>query len=150
MILPVYIQIYYFLSTVIAGIAVGIMFDVYRIIVGFNNQSRILMAITDMLFWIFCSFAIFVFFLYTNNGDLRYYIFVGLLLGILLYFKLASKRFIIALRGIIYFISKIFRLIFIIIKYPIKRFTYLIKYILYKVGRFLRTKKDKTLKENTM
>lgn len=134
MILPVNIQIYYFLSTVIAGIAVGIMFDTYRIIVGINSPSRILTAIADILFWIFCAMVIFIFFLNTNNGDLRYYTFIGLILGIFFYFKLASKRFIISLRGIIHFILKLFRIMAILIIYPAKYIIYLLKYLLFKIN----------------
>jgi spore cortex biosynthesis protein YabQ len=149
MILPVNVQIYYFLSTVIAGITVGIMFDTYRIIIGFNNPGRILVAISDILFWVFCALIVFIFLFFTNNGDLRYYTFLGLLLGILLYFKLASKRFIIALRGVIYFIIKVIRITIILIIYPIKRVTYLVKYILYNIGKRASTKKGKTTKQNT-
>lgn len=145
MILPVNIQIYYFLSTVIAGIAVGIMFDMYRVIIGYNNSNKLIRAITDVLFWIFCALSVFVFFLYTNNGSLGYYTFFGLLIGILLYFKLASKRFIIALRGIIYIIYKLFRIIFILITYPIKYIILLLKYILYGIKKIVRTKENKTI-----
>lgn len=148
MIVPINVQIYYFLSTVIAGIAVGIMFDAYRIITGVNNINRIVLAISDLLFWVLCAMIIFVFFLYSNNGDLRLYTFIGLLLGILFYFKLASKRFIIALRGIIYFISKLFRIVFILIVYPLKRVVYLLRYLLYLIKRLVNKVKGKAAKEN--
>jgi spore cortex biosynthesis protein YabQ len=148
MILPVNVQIYYFLSTVIAGIAVGIMFDTYRIVTGINNINRIIMAISDLLFWVLCALIIFIFFLYSNNGELRLYTFIGLLGGILFYFKLASKRFIIALRGIIYFISKLFRIVFILIVYPLKRVVYLLRYLLYLIKRLVNKVKGKAAKEN--
>jgi spore cortex biosynthesis protein YabQ len=148
MIVPINVQIYYFLSTVIAGIAVGIMFDAYRIITGVSNINRIVLAISDLLFWVLCAMTIFVFFLYSNNGDLRLYTFIGLLLGILFYFKLASKRFIIALRGIIYFISKLFRIVFILIIYPLKRLVYLLRYLLYLLKRLVNKVKRKAAKEN--
>ena len=148
MILPVNVQIYYFLSTVIAGIAVGLMFDTYRIITGANNINRIVIAITDLLFWVLCALAVFVFFLYSNNGDLRLYTFIGLLTGILFYFKLASKRFIIALRGIIYFISKLFRIVFILIIYPLNRIFYLLRYLLYILKKLIHKVRGKITKEN--
>lgn len=147
MIINVHLQIYYFLSTVIAGIAVGIMFDIYRVIIGFNSPSRILTGISDVLFWLFCSCTVFVFFLYTNNGDLRYYTFVGLALGIIFYFKIISKRFIIILRSITYGTMKGFRLLGVFILYPIKYFLYLIKFILYKVRRIITRIKKRPKKK---
>lgn len=150
MIINVNLQIYYFLSTVIAGIAVGIMFDIYRVIIGFNNPSRILTAISDVLFWLLCSCTVFVFFLYTNNGDLRYYTFVGLALGIIFYFKIISKRFIIILRSITYGIMKCARILVILILYPIKYILYLIKFILYKVKSLIKGIAKKTQKESAI
>lgn len=147
MILPINVQIYFFLSTVVAGIAVGILFDTYRIITGSNTINQIIMAISDLLFWILCALIIFIFLLFTNNGELRIYTVIGLLAGILFYFKLASKRFIIGLREIIYFISKLFRIIFILIVYPLKKIIYFLRYLLYILKRFLKWITGKFTKE---
>jgi spore cortex biosynthesis protein YabQ len=133
MILPVNTQLFYFLSTIIAGIAVGVLFDIYRVVLIYNNPNKILLAISDVLYWVLCAFITFVFFLYANNGNLRYYTFIGIIFGLFLYFKLASKKFIIAVRSIIFFVIKGFRLAYIIIVYPLKYILYFFKYLLLKI-----------------
>lgn len=132
MIIPVNLQLYYFLSTVVTGLLVGIMFDIYRITRGLNSPNKIITAISDILFWVFAAVTTFVFFLYTNNGDVRYYTFVGLIIGMFIYFKLISRNFINFLRSLVYFVLKFFRLIIIFIVYPIKIMRYYGKYGLYK------------------
>lgn len=133
MIIPVNIQLFYFLSTIITGLIVGIMFDIYRITRGLNSPNKIMTAISDILFWIFAAVTTFVFFLYTNNGNVRYYTFVGLIIGLLIYFELISSRFINFLRAVVYFVLKFFRLVIIFIIYPIKIIRYYSKYGFYKV-----------------
>ena len=73
MIIPSSIQIYYFLCAAAGGIIAGLMIDGYRSIRYWCGTKGLLAAISDMLFWILCALIIFIFFLYTNNGDFRYY-----------------------------------------------------------------------------
>lgn len=136
MIIPVNIQIYYFISTIITGLVVGVMFDIYRVIRGLNSPNKIMTAISDILFWILAAVTTFVVFLYTNNGDIRYYTFVGLLLGLYIYFKLISRRFINVLSSLVYFVFKFFRLLIIFIVYPIKILRYYSKYSVYKLREY--------------
>lgn len=132
MVLPVNIQIYYFLSTLVAGVTTGIFFDIYRVIRGFNNPNKFITALSDVLFWILAGIIIFIFFLYFNNGDMGYYTFLGILMGILIYFIALSNKFIKGLTVFIYFIFKFIRIIIISIVYPIKLVRYMLRCILYK------------------
>lgn len=131
MVLSIQVQLYYFLSTIAAGIFVGIMFDTYRILRGFNCPNKFITAVSDLLFWIFAALVIFIFFLYTNNGDLRYYTFVGLIAGLVIYFKTISKPFAKSLQWIIYFIIKALRMLLVLLLYPIRLLRYLLNYLLY-------------------
>jgi spore cortex biosynthesis protein YabQ len=131
MVLSVQVQMYYFLSTIVAGLFVGIMFDTYRILRGFNTPNKFITAISDLLFWIFAALVVFIFFLYTNNGDLRYYTFVGLFLGLFIYFKTISKPFGNILKWIIYIIIKAFRMLIVLLLYPLRMLRYLMNYLFY-------------------
>lgn len=135
MVLRIDTQIYYFMSTILAGIAVGVMFDIYRILRGFNCPNKFVTAISDLLFWILAAIVTFIFMLYTNNGDLRYYIFVGLFVGLFMYFKLISKKFASVLGHIIYIIIKVFRIIINLIFYPIRLTKYAINYLFFRVKK---------------
>jgi spore cortex biosynthesis protein YabQ len=140
MVLRIDVQIYYFLSTILAGIVVGVMFDTYRILRGFNCPNKLVTAVSDMLFWIFAAVLTFIFMLYTNNGDLRYYIFVGLFLGLFIYFKLISKKFANILRYTVYIIIKSFRIIINLILYPMRLIRYAVNYLLFKLSKFKKVK----------
>ncbi|MEG0370988.1 MAG: spore cortex biosynthesis protein YabQ [Clostridium sp.] len=120
MILGVSVQLWYFCSTIIAGLIVGILFDIYGIVRGINNPNKIMVAISDILFWVFEALVVFVFLIFTNNGDLRYYTFIGMILGIFSYFKMFSKITRAILIRSIKVISKIFSIIINIICIPFK------------------------------
>jgi spore cortex biosynthesis protein YabQ len=137
MIMPVNVQIYYFLSTIFGGLLLGVLFDFYRITFNINKPNKLLSAISDLLFWILCTLCIFTFFLYTNDGNVRYYTFIGLFIGSVIYMKLISKSLIIVLRGITLIIMKILRVLLNLFKYPIKCIKYLIKYIQYYIKKLV-------------
>jgi spore cortex biosynthesis protein YabQ len=137
MILPVEVQLYYFLSTLIAGLGVGVMYDIYRIIRGFNSPKKFMTAISDMLFWVLVAIITFIFFLQTNKGDLGYYTFIGLSIGVLIYFKYISKALLNALRWILYYIIKIFRLILIMLIYPFRLLRYGINLLFFKTSELV-------------
>lgn len=132
MILPVNEQLYYFLTAIAGGLFIGIMFDIYRIIRGFDTPGKLITIISDLLFWIFTGIATFMFFLYTNNAYLQYSIFIGLGLGLYIYFGLISKPFLNALKWIVYYAIKFFRVLIIFIIYPIRLIRYLLKLGFYK------------------
>ncbi|TDT63470.1 spore cortex biosynthesis protein YabQ [Fonticella tunisiensis] len=139
MILPIDVQIYYFLSTIIAGSGIGVMYDVYRILRGFKSPRKFITAVSDILFWTFAAIITFIFFLYTNHGDLGYYTFLGLSIGLLIYFRIVSKWFIKILRWILYYILKTIRIFSILILYPFKMLKYGANFIVYKIRELMGT-----------
>ncbi len=132
MVLPVNDQLNYFLTAIAGGFFIGIMFDIYRIIRGFDTPGKLITIISDLLFWVLTGILIFLFFLYTNNAYLRYSTFVGLGLGLYIYFAVISRLFLNILKWIVYYIIKLFRVLFILIIYPIKLIRYFLKLVLYK------------------
>ncbi|MDF2673130.1 MAG: yabQ [Clostridiales bacterium] len=132
MVLPVNEQLYYFLTSIAGGLFIGILFDIYRIIRGFDTPGKLITIISDLLFWIFTGIVTFMFFLYTNNAYLRYSTFIGLGLGIYIYFGIISKPFLSALRWIVYCSMKFFRILIIFITYPIKLIRYFFRLLFYK------------------
>lgn len=135
MILPINRQIYYLLTTFVAGLLIGILFDIYRIVRGFNSPNKLITAFSDFLFWIFSAIMIFSFFFITNNGELRYYTFVGILIGLFIYFKLISLFILESLRFIMYYIIKFFRIIMILIFYPIRLLNYGFKFLIFVIRK---------------
>lgn len=118
-------QFYTLLYFILTGVAIGILFDIFRILRRSFKTSDFITYIHDILFWILTGvillFSIFTF----NNGELRGYIFVGIIFGIIIYVLLFSKHFIKVFVSIINFIKKI-------VGYPIKIIHNFLKKFLYK------------------
>jgi spore cortex biosynthesis protein YabQ len=132
MILPADVQLYFFLTTIIAGLAVGIMFDIYKTLRGFDNPGKLLTIISDLLFWILAAILIFIFFLYSNHGYLRYNSFIGLIIGLYVYFRFISKPITKALRWSTYYVIKFFRMLIALLFYPIRLLRYFIRFLFNK------------------
>ena len=111
---------YVFCVFVSVGILVGLLFDLFRISRKSFKTTDVITYIEDIIFWILTGILI----LYTvfkfNNGEIRGFIFLGIILGTIFYLLLFSKVFINISVKIINIIKKILIIIFKIIIYPIK------------------------------
>ena len=113
-------QIYVFLVTLYGGIIIGLIYDLYRIFRGIFNPKKIATMIEDFIFWIVISIAAVSVLIFGNEGELRFYTFLGFALGALLYNRLLSR---IVIKSIVIILSTIKRIvmkIFCIIIYPVK------------------------------
>lgn len=133
-------QLYILLCFILTGISIGILFDIFRIIRRSFKTSNIITYIHDFLFWILTG-AILLFSIFNfNNGELRGYIFIGIILGIILYISIFSKHF-----------TKIFVKIIVtfkkIINYPVKLcYNFMKKYLfspIYSILTNIKTKLQK-------
>ena len=85
-----YGQIDTFLYTLLTGIILGIIFDFYRVFRGICRPHIWITSITDLIYWLLATILVFMALLVGNSGEVRLYIFIGLLLGVALYYRLAS------------------------------------------------------------
>ena len=93
-------QVYVFLSTLTAGIFIGLIYDFYRLFRYYSRPKRIKTFIEDLIFWLMLSLMIVLFVNRVNEGEFRAFLFLGFTLGIILYSRLLS-------RSVIKFISNI-------------------------------------------
>ncbi|MGI6091977.1 MAG: spore cortex biosynthesis protein YabQ [Veillonellaceae bacterium] len=84
-------QIATFAITLATGAIIGLFFDFYRVTHNLVRPRRAVTYITDLLFWLIATAITFGVLLMSNWGELRAYVFIGLLSGAVLYFKLLSK-----------------------------------------------------------
>lgn len=140
MLLPIDKQIYYFLCTITAGIITGLLFDVYRIMTKFNSKRKFICGISDMLFCILSAILIFIFFLLTNNGNMGYYTFVGIPIGLIFYFIILSRICTRFLKWIIYFTGSLIRLIIYLIILPLRIIVYFIRNLIYHMKKSVLNK----------
>ncbi|AVG14190.1 spore cortex biosynthesis protein YabQ [Paenibacillus larvae] len=74
-----------------AGLALGAMFDVFRILFERFRLPKWAMPIVDIVYWIVATILVFRLLLGSNEGQVRMFVFIGLCLGVLLYYPLFSK-----------------------------------------------------------
>ena len=100
-------QAYLFLIFMVNGIIIGILFDFFRILRKSFKTADLITYIEDILFWILAGiillYSIFVF----NNGEIRLFMFLAVILGTIIYMLIASKYVIKINVTIIKFIKKI-------------------------------------------
>lgn len=90
-------QTYAFLMTILAGGVVGFIFDVYRVVRALFSPRQLATAMTDLLYWIVVTPTLFALLLAGNWGELRFYVLLGLGIGLLLYFQALSAAVVWAL-----------------------------------------------------
>lgn len=102
--------------------------------------------IEDILFWLLAGVLILYFIFTYNNGEIRFYMFIAILLGILLYISLISKFFIKTNVTIINFIKMAIITIFTIILMPFKFLLKLIMRIFKPIFSLIRSFKENLTK----
>ena len=136
-----------FLIFVINGAIIGLLFDIFRILRKSFKTSDIITTIEDILFWIITGiiilYSIFVF----NDGEIRFFMFIGIFLGVMLYMLLLSRYIIKVSVKIIEIIKKIIGFIFKILILPIKTIYKIIKNILKKPILFCFINLKKTIRQ---
>ena len=84
-------QAYLFLVFSLTGVAIGILFDFFRILRRTIKTSNIITYIEDVLFWILTGLLILYNIWYFNNGEIRIFMFLGIIMGILIYMSTLSN-----------------------------------------------------------
>ena len=126
-------QAYLFLIFIINGIVIGLLFDFFRISRKVFNTNDMITYIEDILFWILAGatviYSIFIF----NNGELRLFMFLAILLGAFAYMVLISSYIIKINVKIINILKKVLE----ILSLPLKAIYRLIHRLFFKPIHFL-------------
>ena len=84
-------QTYLFIVFTIVGIIIGVLFDIFRILRKSFKTKDIVTYIEDILFWILTG-SIILFSMYKfSNGELRFFMIIGIIMGTLMYMITFSK-----------------------------------------------------------
>lgn len=118
-------QLNILIYSMLSGVLVGVLFDLYNIIRG-RKIPKIIIVVEDILFWILTAVIVFTFLLYKNYAFLGPYVYIFMIITIILYLKLISPKII---EVEMYSISKLSYFIRILLKniiYPVKIVYYII------------------------
>jgi len=120
-------QAYIFLWSVIGGMLIAFIYDIFRIKRRAVKTHSMVIYIEDFLYWIIVALVMFGVVYYSNQGEIRGYIFIGMVLGIVLYVSLLSRIIINSTLFIIGILKKVIMTLWNILIYPFK--------ILYRIFR---------------
>ncbi len=117
-------QFFAFGVTVLMGITIGILFDVYRVTKGSICPRKVFTYLGDLLFWLISTLVIFFMLLIGNWGEFRLYVIIGILLGALSYIKFLSIPVVKILLYLVFVIKKAVNQIIKILKFIWMAITY--------------------------
>jgi spore cortex biosynthesis protein YabQ len=126
---------------IMAGMAMGLAYDSYRVLSLKFNFPKWLNAMLDLLYWLWAALLVFRMLYAGNQGQLRFYVFLGLFLGVWIYFLIFSvtvRRFVLRLiQSVQYMCRLLWRLVEILIGRPLLWLWRLILGTLKLLGRIL-------------
>ena len=136
MILSMSDQAWLFLTTVLAGFVIGIVYDAFRIVRKIVSHRYWMVQLEDILYWLSVSLMMFYFMLHRNYGEIRFFSIAGVALGTVIYFCSLSLVVMKVSVAVIRFFQKVILAVADILFAPIRWLLRLIapfgKWLLYK------------------
>lgn len=116
-----------FILFFIIGLIIGIIFDFFRAIRKNFKSSDFTTLIEDIAFLVITSFLVIFSIIRINGGEVRFYLFLGIFFGILIYSLTISNLCVIILNVIVRLCKKILQIPYLISKKVIKTLKLAIK-----------------------
>lgn len=130
-------QLYTLFVFIISGSIIGILFDLFRILRKSFKTPDIITYIEDILFWIITGlFLLYIIFKY-SLGEIRIYMFISLIIGLVTYFLTISKYFIRLNVKIIDILKISISKIIYILFYPVKIIIHILQKTIFKPFSFI-------------
>lgn len=85
------LQLYNFCVFIVLGIVISFIFDIFRILRKSFKTNNFFTYIEDISFWLISGYLIISAIFKFNDGELRAYLFTGILIGIAIYIILFTK-----------------------------------------------------------
>lgn len=130
-------QTWIFLMSAALGAALGVFYDVFRIVRIAVRTPPAVVLIEDLVFSIVCTAATFLFLIGADKGQLRIFLLIGEAVGFALYYCTVGALMIGAARGIIAVIKKVYMFFWKLLVAPILRLLKKIRLFLGKIMKRL-------------
>lgn len=130
-------QAYLFLIFIASGVLIGLLFDLFRILRKTFKTSDIITYIEDLLFWVLTGIIILYFIFVFNNGEIRLFMFLAIVIGTIIYMLLFSSYVIKVSVIIINFSKKTLAKIFSLLSLPFNYFYKILRKIFFKPISFI-------------
>ncbi len=83
-------QVFTFLMTIVTGMLLGGLFDCYRVLRRTFKPKAFMTWLADLLYWLVATVVMFIALVFSNWGELRFYVFIGVLSGLGVYYRWLS------------------------------------------------------------
>lgn len=80
------LQHYLFLTSILAGVVCGVVYDLFRILRAFAFKNKIIVFIEDVIYCLFVSVVFMVLFYNYSEGQIRFFAFAGVIGGFSAYY----------------------------------------------------------------
>lgn len=117
----------------VCGLIIGYIYDFFRAIRITSNHNKALTVISDLLFWIITALITILAFFYIDGLNLRFYRFLAIIIGTLLYFIFLSSFFLKISEKIFEIFAYFLKFLFTIIKLCGKIVCVIWNFILYPI-----------------
>lgn len=134
-------QLLVFAKALLLGASLGLFYDVFRILRIAIKSHSIIIFFEDILFFVLAAILTFLFIFNVNSGVVRWFIFLGIIVGFALYYITVGKLVIKISEIIINIFKSIFKFLWGLL---IKPFVMFFKWIYRKIRPFCIKIKDKT------
>lgn len=105
-----------FIFFFIIGIMIGIIFDIFRVVRKSFKTADVITFFEDLIFIIISGVLIIFGIIKINGGEVRFYLFLGIFFGILIYLLTISNLCVIILYEIVKICKKLFKIPFLCLK----------------------------------
>ncbi len=79
-------QLSIFLSSLGVGFILGVLYDILRGLRLSVSKSKVLVVVFDLIYFLLLAFITFIFILAANKGEIRFYIILGEIIGLVFYY----------------------------------------------------------------
>ena len=126
-------QTIFFLYSVIMGAGIGILFDCFRVARIILEHTAFFVILEDIIFLFLWAVALIVFSMELCRGEVRFYYFIGNILGFAVYYFTVGKLVVSIMKAVVFVISKILKFLYKLFIRPILILLILIRQILHNV-----------------
>ena len=113
-------QVFLFLTCIQTGIIMGMLYDLIRIFRKIIHHPNWMVQIEDLLYWLTCGCFAFIMLYWENYGQIRVFVFAGILIGSVLYFLTFSIIFMKIASWLIFWLKKIVNYLIKLVLAPIR------------------------------
>ncbi|WP_246096658.1 spore cortex biosynthesis protein YabQ [Paenibacillus sinopodophylli] len=110
----------------LSGLGMGTVFDGYRVVTNELKFPRWWLPVLDVMYWTAAALVVFRVLYASNNGEVRAYVFIGLAIGIIIYYFLLSRVVIAVVKWLIGAVRKLINFVLkcldILVVKPLKLF----------------------------